>query len=179
MNVSRRISFVISVFLFCGIVWGAQQATSTRTVSPGQQSSPNSPTQQNRAKVTGVVMNAGSDNPCKALVTLMPVMPAEATTVVRAVSGQTNQAGQPGQTTPQLPSPGKQPGRGQQTQTGQNGQNGQRGGGGGARSVTTGDDGVFTFEDVAPGPTAPFVSTATGFSHRNTANGVGRVQGFP
>ncbi len=39
----------------------------------------------------------------------------------------------------------------QQAQAGQTNQNAQRGGGGGARSVTTGDDGSFTFTDVNAG----------------------------
>jgi hypothetical protein len=69
--------------------------------------------------------------------------------------GRGNQAAQPGQPNNPQPAnqtaqPGQAPPRGQQQN--QNQQNQQRGGGGGQpRSVTTGDDGVFTFADITPG----------------------------
>jgi uncharacterized protein (DUF2141 family) len=70
--------------------------------------------------------------------------------------GQGGQAPQPGQTNTQ---PGAQQGQAGQAQRGGQGQNQQNnnqnrgggGGGGGARTVTTGDDGTFTFSDVNPG----------------------------
>jgi Carboxypeptidase regulatory-like domain len=153
--VSRRILFAANVFLFCGIVWGAQQATTNRTVTPAQQTAPNSSSQQTRAKISGVVNSAGAGQPVrKALVTLMSGTAGQGNNRGQGgFAGQLNQPGQAGQINPQQGTPQAQPGQaGRGQQQSQNAQNGQRGGGaGGARSVTTSDDGVFTFEDVTPG----------------------------
>jgi hypothetical protein len=163
MNVSRRILFFASVLTFCGTVWGGQQALAVRqqalavrqqapavrTSSPAAQTGTTSTSQQNRGKISGIVTSGGSGQPLrKALVTLLP-----------GNAGQGNNRGQgpanlPGQPNPQQGGQQGQPaqaGRGQQTQVGQNAQEGPRGAGAGARSVTTGEDGTFAFDNLAAG----------------------------
>jgi hypothetical protein len=162
MGVNRGLSLFAGVALFCGIVWGAQQASATRQAGPAPQATTNTTNTTNqtaRGKVSGVVTSASSGQPVrKAQVTLMPVNPGNQGQGNQGnrgggFQGQQNQGNQPGQAnTPQ----GQQTQPGQQ-QRGQQGQNpntqNQRGGGGGnnARSVTTGDDGTFSFSDVVPG----------------------------
>lgn len=135
MGVTRRIPLLIGVFLLVGIVWGAQQVAPTRVGTAGQQSSSNPAQQQSRARISGVVTNGASGQPLrKAQVTL-----------ISGSAGQGNNRGQANPQRGQQPEPG-QAARGQQTQ---NGPNGERGGG--SRSVTTGEDGAFVFDDVVPG----------------------------
>lgn len=134
--------FLTAILLFCGIVYGAQQ------VNPTPPSASTTTAQPNRAKVAGVVTNSAGQPLRKASVTLMPGGGNPG-----GQGNQGNQANRGGQGNPQTNQ--AQPGqaqRGQQAQQGQN-QNAQnqRGGLVGARSVTTGDDGTFSFADVAAG----------------------------
>src|SRR5262245_1396880 len=150
LGVSRTLLFAGGVFLLTGFVWAAQQAT-----APRQTQQPSSVTAQPaRGKITGVVMGASSGQPVrKASVTLMPA----GNQGNRGQNGPGGQQNQPGQVTPQQggqqpQAAGQAPRGGQNGQQAQNNQNAQRGGGGGgARSVTTGDDGSFTFADVTAG----------------------------
>jgi len=156
MDVSRNRLFFISVFIFSGVLWGAQQATPARQTTPTPQAA-NNTTQPARGKITGAVTSANSGQPVrKASVTLMPAG-NQGNQGNRGQNGFGGQFNQPGQTNAQQGAQA-QPGQaqrggqnGQQSQNGQTNQNAQRGGGGGARSVTTGDDGSFTFTDVNAG----------------------------
>src|SRR4026209_2426579 len=159
---NRRTPFIASVFLFCGIVYGAQQATPARQATPAPQAGANQTAQPAKAKISGVVNGAGQALR-KASVTLMPAgnQGNQGNRGQAGLGGQFNQAAQPGQATAQQGAAQQaQPGqaaRGQQAQTTpnqtQNAQNqrGGGGGGGGARTMITGDDGTFTFQDVNPG----------------------------
>ena len=153
MGVSRTAVVAGCIFLVTGVVWGAQQTT-----APRQTQQPTNATTTPKGKITGVVMGASSGQPVrKASVTLMPGN--QGNRGQNGFGGQPNQpgqaGGQPGQANPQQG--GQQAQAGQAPRAGQNGQpqnnqNQQPGGnGGGARSVTTGEDGTFTFADVNPG----------------------------
>jgi hypothetical protein len=156
--VSQRTLFVAYVLLFSGVVWGAQQAAPTRQTTPAQQAQ--TTVQPAKAKVIGTVNGASSGQPVrKASVTLMPA----GNQGNQGNRGQNAFGGpgqlQPGQANTQAGAQQGQPGQAQRGGQGQNQQNnannqnrgGGGGGGGGARSVTTGDDGTFTFSDVNPG----------------------------
>jgi len=152
LGVSRRILFGAYVLLFCGVVWGAQQVAPRQT-TPAQPAT--TATQPARAKVTGTVNSASSGQPVrKASVTLLPAG-NQANRGQNGFGGQGAQALQPGQTNTQPGAQQGQPGQAQRGAQGQNQQNNpnnqNRGGGGGGRSVTTGDDGTFTFSDVSAG----------------------------
>lgn len=126
-----------------------QQQTTPRAGTPAAQPAANAAAQQPKAKISGIVTKAGSGEPVrKASVTLMP-------NTGGAGQGNRGQQG-PGQ----IPQRGQgggqqqnQPGEATQAQNGQQNQQGQqRGGGAGSvRSVTTGDDGSFSFPDIAAG----------------------------
>jgi len=151
LDVSRRILFIASVLLLCGVVWGAQQ-TAPRQTTPAQPAT--NTTQPARAKVIGTVNSAGSGQPVrKASVTLLPG--GNQGNRGQNGFGGTGQGGQPIQPGQANAQPGAQQGQPGQTQRGAQGpnQNNQNrgGGGGGARSVITGDDGTFTFSDVTAG----------------------------
>jgi hypothetical protein len=139
LGVSKKAIFLCGLFLLAGVVLTAQQ----------QPTAPNLTAQQPRAKISGTVTKAGTGEPVrKASVTLMPNAGG---------GGQGNRAQGPGQL-PQQPGqqgtqPQNQPGQPGQVQNGQQAQAGQqRGAGAGStRSVTTGDDGSFSFPDIAAG----------------------------
>lgn len=151
---NRNNLVLISVFLFGGVLF-AQQATTPRPASTTQSSTNTS--QPAKGKISGVVNGATSGQPVrKASVTLMPGGGNQGNRGQNAFGGQGTQPGQavaqPGQTSTQG-TPQAQPGQAQQqAQNGGNQNNQNRGGGaGGARTVTTGDDGTFTFSDVTAG----------------------------
>jgi hypothetical protein len=143
--VSHAKVFITGVLLFCGIVWGAQQTGPTPASSPASQAY--------RAKVSGLVTNASGQPLRKASVTLLPGGGNQGN------QGQGNQGNRGGQNNPQAqpgtPQQNGQAGQAPRGQQGQQAQNpnaqNQRGGGNAARSVTTGDDGTFSFADIAPG----------------------------
>jgi len=151
--VRKRTLFIGYVVLFCGVMWGAQQ-TAPRQTTPAQPAATTA--QPARAKVTGTVNSASSGQPVrKASVTLVPGN--QGNRGQNGFGGQGGQGLQPGQAPGQAnaqPGAQGQPGqtqRGGQQQNNANNQNRGGGGGGGARSVTTGDDGTFTFTDVTAG----------------------------
>ena len=151
--VRKRTLFIAYVVLFCGVMWGAQQ-TAPRQTTPAQPAATTA--QPARAKVTGTVNSASSGQPVrKASVTLVPGN--QGNRGQNGFGGQGGQGLQPGQAPGQAnaqPGAQGQPGqtqRGGQQQNNANNQNRGGGGGGGARSVTTGDDGTFTFTDVTAG----------------------------
>jgi hypothetical protein len=149
MSVSTRIFLAGSVLFLTGALLG-QQPAPPPVATPA------------RGKISGTVTKAGTGEPVrKASVTLMPAGGAggqgnrgQAAGAAQAQPTQPGQIAGPGQIAPanlgQQPAPQAQA-AGQAPPRGQNNQQGQRGGGGGARSVTTGDDGSFTFPDVAAG----------------------------
>src|SRR5262245_39840957 len=125
MDVSRNRLFFISVFIFSGVLWGAQQATPARQTTPTPQTA-NATTQPARGKITGAVTSASSGQPVrKASVTLMPAgnQGNQGNRGQNGFGGQFNQPGQPavqpGQTSAQQ---GAQAQPGQAQRGGQNGQ---------------------------------------------------------
>ena len=148
MSVSRKSLFVAYVLSFCGVIWGAQQATTPRQpTAPAQTANVN----QARATISGTVNSASSGQPVrKALVTLLPGN--QGNRGQQGFGGAVNAPGQPAVPAPPIQT-NAQAGQtlsGAQNPQAQNGQNPNRGGGG-ARSITAADDGTFTFTDVAPG----------------------------
>jgi hypothetical protein len=149
--VSQKRFLLCGLFLLAGSVLGAQQQQTTpRPGTPAAQPAANAPAQQPKAKISGTVTKAGSGEPVrKASVTLMPNNAGG--------GGQANRGQQgPGQIPQQAQGGGQQqnqPGQANQAQNGQQNQQGQqRGAGAGSvRSVTTGDDGSFSFPDIAAG----------------------------
>jgi hypothetical protein len=154
--VSKKTVFLSGLFVFAGAVLGAQQQTTPRAGAPTTPVAPNLAAQQPKSMISGTVTKAGTGEPVrKASVTLMP-------NAGGGGQGNRGQQGGPGQ----LPQPGpgqqqgqlgqqggqpqNQPGQAGQAQNAQQGQ--QRGAGAGSvRSVTTGDDGSFSFPDIAAG----------------------------
>lgn len=145
-----RSLFCLLCFAFLTAVVVAAQQTAPRPAAAPQTPAPAA--QQQRAVITGSVTKSGSGEVIrKASVTLMPMGGGARQGGGQAqpgtIAGQQAQAGQPQQ--------GQQAQRGAQpappNQVAQNGQQGQQAPAGGARSVTTGDDGAFVFNDVPPG----------------------------
>jgi hypothetical protein len=159
--VSRRLQFIAYLFVFYGVVWGAQQQSAPpRQTAPAPQST--NLNAQPRAKITGTVNSASSSQPVrKASVTLLPANQGNqgnrggfgGQPNPGQPGGQPGQPGQPNAQPGQAQRGGQNPQQGQNQNNNQNNQNNQNrgGGGGGARSVTTGDDGTFTFSDVLAG----------------------------
>ena len=148
MGVNKQTFFLGGLLLFLVAVgMDAQPQTAPRAGAPTQ-ATPNLAAQQPKAKISGTVTKAGTGEPVrKASVTLMPNTGAGGQGNRGQGPGQIPQFGQQGQ---QRGQPQNQPGQTGQPQNGQQGQ--QRGAGAGSvRSVTTGDDGAFTFPDIAAG----------------------------
>jgi len=97
--VSRKLLFVAYGFVFCGVIWGAQQTNPAAQPAVSPQTT--NVTAQARARITGTVNSASSGQPVrKALITLMPANQG-GNRGQQGFGGALNPPGQPGAQAPQ------------------------------------------------------------------------------